>query len=55
MRDPAISRNPLAREWLEIVRTGDKKRGEEVARNLLENASVTERQAIEDALRFFKF
>lgn len=50
-RRPEIAGNPVAREWLEIIRSGDAKRGEEVARNLCGNYQVTVGQALEHARR----
>lgn len=52
-RRPEIANNPLAREWLEVVRAGDSERGEEIARNLCENSGVTVQQALQEAKRFF--
>lgn len=51
---PEIANNPLAQEWLEVVRTNDAKRGEEIAKNLCDNSGVTVRQALDEARRFFK-
>lgn len=49
-----VTDNPIAREWLDVVRSGDSKRGEEIARNLCENSGVTVQQAMEEARRFFR-
>lgn len=46
---PEVAGNPLAREWLQVIRNGDAKRGEEIARNLCRNNGVTVEQALEDA------
>ena len=51
---PDVAGNPIAREWLEVVRSGDAKKGEEIARNLCENRGVTVEQALEEAKGFFK-
>lgn len=53
-RRPEIANNPLAREWLEVVKSGDSQKGEEIARNLCANSGVTVDQALEEARRFFK-
>ena len=53
-RRPDVANNPIAREWLEVIRTGDSKRGEEIARNLCGNSGGTVEQALEEARRFFK-
>lgn len=52
-RRPEIAGNPLAREWLEVIRSGDAERGEEIARNLCSNSGVTVEQALEEAKRRF--
>ena len=53
-RRPEIANNPLAKEWLEVVKSGDSQKGEEIARNLCANSGVTVDQALEEARRFFK-
>lgn len=50
---PDLKANPTAREWVRILREGDSKRGEEVARNILNENQVTVRQAMEQARRMF--
>lgn len=51
---PEVAGNPLAQEWMEVIRTGDARRGEEIARNLCDNSGVTVEQALDEARRFFK-
>lgn len=50
---PEIAGNPIAREWLEVVRRGDSQKGEEIARNLCGNRGVTVQQALDEARRYF--
>ena len=50
---PEIAGNPIAREWLEVIRRGDSKKGEEIARNLCGNSGVTVDQALDEARRYF--
>lgn len=52
-RRPEIAGNPIAREWLEVIRRGDSKKGEEIARNLCDNGGVTVQQALDEARRYF--
>ena len=52
-RRPEIAGNPIAREWLEVIRRGDSKKGEEIARNLCGNSGVTVQQALDEARRYF--
>lgn len=51
---PEIANNPLAKEWLEVIKSGDAQRGEEIARNLCSNSGVTVEQALEEARKFFR-
>ena len=51
---PEIANNPLAREWLEVIKSGDAQRGEEIARNLCDNSGVTVQQAMEEARKYFR-
>lgn len=50
---PDLMANPMSREWMRILREGDSKRGEEVARNILNEHKVTFQQAMEQARRMF--
>lgn len=53
-RRPEVANNPLAREWLDVIKSGDAERGEEIARNLCVNNGVTVQQAMDEARRFFR-
>lgn len=50
---PDLMANPMSREWVRILREGDSRRGEEVARNILSEHKVTVQQAIDHARRMF--
>ena len=52
-RRPEIAGNPIAREWLEVIRRGDAEKGEEIARNLCGNSGLTVQQALDEARRYF--
>lgn len=44
---PEIRTNPQKMEWLNIISSGDGKRGEEVATNLLQTYGISKEQAID--------
>lgn len=50
---PDLRSNPMAREWLRVLREGDSQKGEQIARNILNENKVTIQQAIEQARRMF--
>lgn len=50
---PDLKANPMAREWLRVLREGDSQRGEQIARNILNENKVTIQQAMEHARRMF--
>lgn len=50
---PDLKSNPMAREWLRVLREGDSQKGEQIARNILNENKVTIQQAIEQARRMF--
>lgn len=51
--NPAIADNPQARTYIDVLQSGDAKRGEEIANNLLETYGMTREQAMDQAKRFF--
>lgn len=46
-RHPEIRNNPQKMEWLNIISSGDSKRGEEIATNLLNTYGISKEQAID--------
>lgn len=38
--NPALMANPNAKDWLEIIKSGDSAKGEELARNLCRNIGI---------------
>lgn len=53
--DPRIQQNPQAQQLLQVIQSGDSKRGEELARNLCQTYGVTPEQGIQQAKNFFGF
>lgn len=51
--NPAMVKNPIAQGLLEAIRTGDQKKGEEIANNLCKTYGVTPQEACQQAMRFF--
>lgn len=53
--NPKIAGNTIAKEFINILKTGDEQRGIEMAQNLCRTNNSTPEQAIADARRFFGF
>lgn len=52
--DPRMQNNPQAREFMNIMRSGDAARGEAMARNLCNSYGVSQQQALQQAKQFFR-
>ncbi len=52
--NPAIADNPQAQSYLDVLESGDARKGEEVANNLLETYGMTKEEALAQAKRFFR-
>lgn len=52
-QNPDIMNNQNAREMLNVVLTGDSKRGEEIANNILQSNGVSKEQALSQAQTYF--
>ena len=52
-KNPNIANNPRAKEMVDVIRSGDNARGEEIARNLCASYGVSPEQASQDAKRYF--
>lgn len=52
---PQIANNPQMLAYIEVLESGDSKRGEELANNLLQTYGVTKDEALAQAKQFFKF
>lgn len=51
--NPNIANNPQAQAMLNVVRSGDSKKGEEIARNLCNTMGITPEEAANQAANFF--
>lgn len=51
--NPNISSNQQAQAMLNVIKSGDAKRGEEIARNLCNTMGVTPEEATKQAQNFF--
>lgn len=50
---PAIANNPQMQSYIEVLESGDSKRGEEIANNLLKTYGMTKDDALAQARAFF--
>lgn len=50
---PDIANNPQMLSYIEVLESGDSKRGEELANNLLETYGATKEDALNQARAFF--
>lgn len=51
--NPQIANNPQALNYIDIIESGDKTKGEEVARNLCETYGVSPEEGYKQAKSFF--
>lgn len=51
--NPAIADNPQMQAYLDVLESGDSKRGEQLANNLLETYGMTKEDALSQAKAFF--
>lgn len=52
--NPNIANNPQAKEWLEVIKSGDAKRGQQIAENLCRNNGMTKEEGYESAAEWAK-
>lgn len=52
--NPNIAGNPQALAYIEVLESGDSKRGQELANNLLETYGMTREDALAQAKQFFR-
>ena len=52
--NPNIAGNPQALAYIEVLESGDSKRGQELANNLLETYGMTREDALKQAREFFR-
>lgn len=51
--NPNIANNPQAQAMLNVIKSGDSTKGEEIARNLCNTMGVTPEEATKQAANFF--
>lgn len=52
--NPAIADNPQAQGYLDVLESGDAKKGEEIANNLLQSYGTTKEEALAKAKAYFR-
>lgn len=53
-RNPKIANNPQAQEMIDVIKSGDFRRGEEIANNLCKTFGTSREQAVAEAKAFFR-
>lgn len=54
-KNPRVANNPQAKELLNVISSGDAKRGEEIATNICNTYGVSKEEAIKKASSYFNF
>lgn len=52
-KNPQIANNPQAQDLINVIKSGDSVKGEQIARNLCQSYGVTPEQALDRATGFF--
>lgn len=52
-QNPAIANNPRAQDFIQVIRNGDSRRGQQIADNLCQTYGVSREDAIRSAKEFF--
>ena len=52
-QNPALQNNPNAKEMIEVIRSGDTAKGEQIASNLCKTYGVDKNRAVQQARSFF--
>lgn len=50
--NPQVANSPQAQEWLNVIRSGDAQRGQQIAANLCRNNNVTPEQGYQSAAQW---
>lgn len=53
-RNPNIANNPQAQQYLQVIMSGDSRKGQELARNICGSFGVTPEQGVQQAQQFFQ-
>lgn len=54
-KNPQIANNPQNQNYIKILKSGDAKKGEEVARNICESYGVSPEDGVKQSQSFFNF
>ena len=54
-KNPNVSNNPMGKQMVEVIRSGDSAKGEQLANNLLNTYGVSRDDALAQAKKFFGF
>lgn len=52
-KNPQLANNPQAQELINVIKSGDSTKGEQIARNICQSYGVTPEQALDRATGFF--
>lgn len=52
-RNPAIQQNPVKNSYIDAIRSGDPKRGEQIADNICRSYGKSREEMVAEAKRFF--
>lgn len=52
-KNPNVANNPIAQNYLSVLQSGDAKRGEEIANNILRTYGMTKEQALSQVKSYF--
>lgn len=52
-KNPQLVNNPQARDLINVIKSGDSAKGEQIARNICQSYGVTPEQALDRASGFF--
>lgn len=52
-RNPQIANNPTAKNMIDVIQSGDSKKGQEIAQNLCDTYGVRKEDVINQAKQFF--
>lgn len=52
-KNPNVSNNPRAQEYIKIIQNGDSEQGERIANNLCQTYGMSKEDAVKNAKNFF--
>ena len=54
MSSPQVKNNPMAKEYINVIASGDAMKGEQIANNICSSYGLRREDAIKQARQFFK-